>query len=379
MISPWLALAWTFALLSLAGAAYGAIAAVLVQHFAKRTGALPDPAFPVTLLKPLYGAEPQLLANLKSFCEQDYRGPVQIVFGVTSVDDPAFAAVQQVKALYPDRDIAVAVDSRQHGSNRKVSNLINMMSATKHDLLVLSDSDIAVPRDYLRQVTAAVQEPGVGAVTCLYRGEAGAGFWSKLGAMGISYQFLPNAVAGIAFKLATPCVGATIAIRRGVLDEIGGFAAVGNVLADDYEIGRHVRAKGYEVRAALPVVTHVSAERSAGELIAHEIRWARTIRTVGPFGHAGSLVTHSVPLALIAAGMLEVPAGLVPLGLSLLSRLILKISVDRALQRSSGPIWLLPFRDLLSFAVFAGSFAGRSVRWRDDFFRVGKSGTMSQL
>jgi len=368
-----------FALLSLIGAAYGGCAALLVQRFAKRSGPLPDPCFPVTLLKPLYGEEPALDANLTSFCKQDYRGPVQIVFGVPSVRDSAFAAAERVKARFPERDIVLVANEAQHGSNPKVSNLLNMMHAAKHGVLVLSDSDIAVPSDYLRQVADAVQEPGTGAVTCLYRGEAGVGFWSTLAAMGISYQFLPNALAGVALKLATPCVGATIGIRRSVLDEIGGFASVKDLLADDYEIGRGVRAKGYAVRAVLPIVTHVSAERSARDLFAHETRWARTIRTLDPAGYAGSLVTHTVPLALIAAVMWHfVPVALGVLALSLMSRAILKISVDHVLGRSSGSIWLLPLRDLLSFAVFLGSFAGRSVRWRDDSFRVAKSGTMSQ-
>src|SRR6185436_12617604 len=138
-----------------------------------------------------------------SFCKQDYRGPVQIVFGVPSVRDSAFAAAERVKARFPERDIVLVANEAQHGSNPKVSNLLNMMHAAKHGVLVLSDSDIAVPSDYLRQVADAVQEPGIGAVTCLYRGEAGAGFWSTLGAMGISYQFLPNALAGVALKLAT--------------------------------------------------------------------------------------------------------------------------------------------------------------------------------
>ena len=369
---------WVFGLLSLIGAAYGAYAALAVQRFATQRGMLSDPDIPVTVLKPLYGDEPALAANLSSFCEQDYRGLVQIVFGVRSAGDSALAVAERVKSRFPDRDIAVVADDRQHGSNPKISNLLNMMDRAKHGMIVLSDSDIAVDKDYLRQVVAAALEPRVGAVTCLYRGEAGVGFWSRLGAMGVSYQFLPNAITGIGLKLASPCVGATIGMRRAVLDEIGGFACVKDLLADDYELGRSVRARGYDVKAVLPIVTHVSAERSARELFAHETRWGCTIRTLDPLGYAGSFMTHSVPLALIAALLWPVPASLAPLGLALLARAGVKVFVDRAVGRSSGAIWLLPLRDLLSFAVFLGSFAGRSVRWRDDSFRVARSGTMSQ-
>ena len=373
------ALAWIFVLLALFGAAYGVCAALLVRLYARRSPITPGPVVvPVTLLKPLHGDEPSLQENLQSFCRQDYDGPIQIVFGVQSERDPAFAVVQRLKAANPATDIALVAKNRQHGSNPKVSNLINMLPSARHELLVLSDSDIAVPSHYLRDVAAALQQPGIGAVTCLYSGKAGTGFWSKLGAMGISYQFLPNAIAGIAWNLAAPCVGATIGLRRAVLDEIGGFAALRNLLADDYEIGGRVRAKGYDVKAVLPIVTHVSSEKSAGELFAHEIRWARTIRTLDTLGYTASLVTHSVPLALIGALLWQVPLSLVPVALALISRLSLKIAIDRVLGRSTGSIWLLPLRDLLSFVVFLGSFAGRSVRWREDTFRVGTSGTMSQ-
>jgi len=371
-------LGWIFTTLSLCGTLYAMAAALEMRRFAG--GSVPPLASspPVTLLKPLYGQEPGLLANLRSFCTQAYTAPVQIVFGVQDRGDPALGVIDRLKADCPGQDITAVVDERRHGSNRKVSNLLNMIPSAAHEVLVLSDSDIGVPPDYLRCVVAALARPGVGAVTCLYAGQAGAGFWSLIAAMGVSYHFLPNMIAGTSWKLASPCVGATIGIRRAVLDEIGGFAALRDLLADDYEIGRRVRAKGYEVSVAPPIVTHTATEAGALELFAHEIRWGRTIRMLDATGYAGSLVTYCFPLALCALVLLGTAFTLAAFAAALAGRVLLKVTVDRVVGRRTGPIWLLPFRDLLSFLVFLVSLTGRSVRWRDASFRIGKTGTLSQ-
>jgi ceramide glucosyltransferase len=371
-------LGWILAILSLCGACYAVAAAQQMRRFAQRPNA-PLLQWPsVTLLKPLHGDEPGLLANLRSFCAQEYAAPVQIVFGVQDARDRALEAVERLKAEYPQRDIMAIVDGRQHGSNRKVSNLLNMIPSAAHEVLILSDSDIAVPPDYLRRVVAALDRPGVGAATCLYAGQAGAGFWSVLAAMGVSYHFLPNTISGTGWKLASPCVGATIALRQAVLEEIGGFGVLRDLLADDYEIGRRLRLKGYEVPIVLPIVTHVAAETNARDLFAHEIRWSRTIRMLDGKGYAGSVVTHCVPLGLCALALLGTPFALAVLSAALAARALLKVIVDRVLGRRTGPIWLLPLRDLLSFVIFIRSLIGRSVQWRDASFRIGKTGTLSQ-
>ncbi len=207
---------------------------------------------PVSILKPLYGDEPGLLENLATFCVQDYPAPFQIVCGVHDPDDTAVVTVERLRALYPGVDIKLVADARRHGSNAKVSNLINMLPSARHDLLVLSDSDIAVPPDYLRRVADALAQPGVGAVTCLYTGKPLGGLAAQLSAMGIDYHFLPNVVTGVSLGLAKPCFGSTIALDRVVLDQIGGLQSFASVLADDYEIGRAVRAKG--LRVAIPAL-----------------------------------------------------------------------------------------------------------------------------
>src|ERR1700761_6679856 len=276
---------YLFAGLALLGAAYALAAAFLAGRFMRGEGPAPSVYPPVTILKPLYLGEPGLSDNLESFFNQDYPGALQIVFGVHDESDPAAAVVRDLQARYPHRDTAIVADSALHGSNGKVSNLINMLPSARHDVLVLSDSDITVSPRWLRHVTDALAAPGVGLVTCLYTGEVARGengVWAKLSAMGTSYDSLPNVVMGTSLGLAEPCMGSTIALSRAMLDEIGGFMAFADYLADDYEIGRAVRARGHPLAIPAIGVGHTAGEPSMSELFRPELRWTRTIRTLNP-------------------------------------------------------------------------------------------------
>ena len=374
-----IAVGWILIGAALLGACYALAAAAAVERFfvrpLKPTGDFPS----VTLLKPLHGAEPLLAETLEGFCRQDYPAPVQIVFGVQGDDDAAIPIVKELIARHPEIDIALAISPRRELANPKISNLIGMMPQAKHDLLVLSDSDIGVTPDYLRKVASALAEPGVGAVTCVYRGHAAGGLWSRLAVMGIDYQFLPSVIFGTALGLAKPCFGSTIALRRSVLNEIGGFVAFQDRLADDYEIGNAVRAKGYKVALPPFAVTHNCSEQDAAGLFRHELRWARTIRSVDGWGFAGSIITHALPLALIGASLLHFrrPA-LVAFLLVLVARLMLKLRIDHMLGRPGPSSLLIPLRDVLSFAVFLGSFFTRQVDWRGSRYRVHEDGQLAR-
>lgn len=368
-----------------AAAALGACYALLAAAAARRFAGAPDPpaaSFPaVTILKPLHGAEPDLYPRLAGFCRQDYPGPMAIVFGVADADDGAVAVVRQLMANFPDRELTLVIDPRRHGANAKVSNLINMQGAARHDVLVISDSDIAVAPDYLRHVVGSLERPGIGLVTCLYRGLGGSTLWShlaaNLAAMAIDYHFLPNVLVGLKLGMATPCFGSTIALRKATLAAVGGFAAIADRLADDYALGELVRGAGFAVAIPRYVVTHVCAERSAGDLIRHELRWARTIRSVDPVGFAGLAITYAVPLALL--GLLFggiTPAALLVL-LALACRFALAAELDRAFALRGARLWLLPLRDVLSFAIFLASFFGRAIEWRGRRYRVRADKTLT--
>jgi len=364
--------------LGLIGSTYAVAAGVFAGRLAARETVAPAEAPSLTLLKPLHGREIGLEANLESFLRQDYPGPVQLVCGVSDPADPALEAVEAVRRAHPEADIAVVVDPTAHGANRKVSNLINMLGAARHETLVLSDADIAVRPDYLARIAAALNESGVGAVTCYYRGVARAGLPSVLAAMGVSYGFMPNVILGVALGLARPCMGSTIAIRRATLGEIGGFEALSDVLMDDYDIGRAVRARGYRVALPAFLVDHGCSEASLAEVMAHEMRWAVTVRMIDPAGHVGSLVTHALSWALIGTVLLAgAPIGWAVAALALLGRLWLKWRIDHASGASSGPALLLPLRDIMSFVIFLGSLFARAVYWRGERFRVSSGRTMS--
>src|SRR5262249_19803747 len=346
------------------GCAYTVFATLCVRaHKGVSPQAEGPPFASVSILKPLAGSEPGLAAYLASFMRQDYLGPYEILFGVQDRDDPGVKVVQELIGAHPPTHRLI-VDSSLCGPNRKVSNLANLAAHARGEVMVLADSDIEVGPRYLSSLIGALARPGVGLVTCLYRGLPAGGLWSRLSAMAINDHFLPSVLAGRRLGLAQPCFGSTIALRRDTLARIGGFATFAHCLADDYAVGRAVRALGYDVAIPAMVVDHGCAEATFGELVRHELRWARTIRQVDPWGFAGSAVTHPLAFSLLGA-LLD--AGAMAVGLpvaSLACRLALQIQVDRVLGRSVGGVRWGPVRDLLSFAIFVGSFWPGTVEWR---------------
>lgn len=337
-----------------------------------------EQVFPaVTILKPLHGAEPGLHANLASFCLQHYPGPVHIVFGVEDPADPAVAVVRRLMEEFPSVDMELVVDGRRHGANRKVSNLVNMAGRIKHEIVLLSDSDIRVGNEYLRRVVAALADSDVGIVTCPYWGDSTQSAWAHLAALTINHHFLPSVLFGLQLGLARPCFGSTMAFSRNTLTRIGGFEAFVEQLADDYAMGEAVREAGLRVVMSSHLVTHICAEHSGVELIRHELRWARTIRLLDPVGFVGSGVTHALPFALLGALLGGVsPPGLVMVASALACRLILQMHMDEALGVRDNRFWWGPVRDLLSFAIFIASFFGNAVTWRGRRYSVRQDGTL---
>ena len=367
--------------LAAAGCLYGLVAACL----AGRYGARPVPILPseaarpsVTVLKPLCGLEPNLYENLESVLRQDYAGPVQVVFGVQKASDPAVAVVRRLRDAYPAARIDLVIDARQHGSNRKVSNLINMAEKIANDVIVLADSDMVVRPDYLERVVAELSQPGVTGVTCLYHGvPAFRGPLDQLSALAIDAQFLPNVVMGLSLGLAKPCFGSTIALTRASLDAVGGFRAFRDDLADDYAIGAALRGLGGRVAIPAFTIGHTCVDTGFAELWRHELRWNRTIRNVDPVGYAGSIVTHAFPLALI--GALLPGAGTAALAVAaaaLACRVLLCRQLERAFGLATHPYWLLPIRDILSFINFTWAFVSGAVTWKGHDYHVVADGTL---
>ncbi len=320
---------------------------------------------PITVLKPLHGDEPLLEEALASFFKQDHK-VFQIVFGLQDAADPALHVIRRLRARFPAVDVDVVVDTAQHGVNRKVSNLINMLPCAKHDLLVIADSDIHAPANYLQELAHALARPGVGLVTTLYAGlGASKTLAARLGTAQINYNFLPGAL--LARKLGRQdCLGATMALTRETLQRVGGLQALVHHLADDAVLGRLVRERGERVALAATVPSTTVPEMTVADLFAHELRWGRTIQSLAPVGFPLSTLQYP----LFWAGLAVLLSGLAPWAAELfaatwLIRAATTIGINGALSLAAPmPPWLLPLRDLMSVAVILASYGGNQVAWR---------------
>jgi ceramide glucosyltransferase len=346
-------------------------------RFSRRPIAAAGVSPPISVLKPLYGAESGLADNLHSFADQDYPS-VQIVLGVRSSADGAVPIAERFIESRPGSDVALVIDPRANGSNLKVANLENMLPAASHGLLVIADSDMRVGRSYLATVAGPLQDSRVGLVTCAYKAASTGGFWSELGALHVNFGFLPAALLGEAIGWGGGCFGATLALRRDVLDRIGGFAQLRNELADDHRMGSAVRELGLTTVLSPYIVENRVSEDSFASLWRHELRWARTNRLMAPGGFAGSVATHTMVIGLLAAIAAEMsPMAAAFLGISCLLRWGSAVAIGRLLKLPLRRLWLLPLRDALSFAVFVASFCGRNVLWRGQLFKIDAGGRMT--
>jgi ceramide glucosyltransferase len=364
--------------ISLLGSAYLAFAAGCVWRFGRYQTRAPVRRPPVSILKPLSGHEAELYSNLSSFCEQRYP-EFQIVFGVRRADDPALQTVRRVMTARPELDLSVVIDDRVSGANPKVANLINMLPAARHDILVLADSDVRVGPDYLNAVVSALTQPGAGAATCLYAGRPNGGFWSELGALFINQGFLPAALLGKLLCSREDTFGATIAIDREKLEEIGGFGAIGDYFVDDCELGRRVRETGATVALVPCLVDTVVDAVSPVALLRQQLRSMRAIRTASPAGIFGLFIAH--PFSFAALGALLEPNAPVTL-----TALITAIATHVVLARTTAValharvrVWLLPFYDCLSSFLLVAALFVRRISWRGRLYDVDAQGRLTPI
>jgi ceramide glucosyltransferase len=367
--------------LALGSLAYLAFSIVRVIGFKRYKVEIPVHLPPVTVLKPLCGLDAELYENLRSFCEQDYP-EYEVIFGTTDAADPAIPVVQRLIRECRGRNLSLVVDERIIGSNRKVSNLANIYATARHDLLVIADSDMRVGPDYLRSIAGCFADVETGAATCLYTGAPSDNrLPSILGSSFINEWFLPSVLVASAFQEIRCCFGATMAVRRDVLKRIGGFPVLASMLADDYMLGKLVSDLGHKVIVAPYLVENVVLEKDLKSLYLHELRWARTVRSVEPLGYSLSLVTHALPMTLLFLGVGGAPT----LGVAMvIMALSLRVSMQYLARRSLGariPFrpWLVPLRDLFSFVVWCTSFFGNDVRWRQFDFSHDGYGNMQAI
>ncbi len=340
----------------------------------------PEPNYhpPITVLKPVCGLDNDTYENFASFCRQDYPD-YQIIFGVHNAQDPCVTIVKQLIQDFPNIDIQLVISDRIIGANFKVSNLANVEPQAKHSILLLADSDVRVGSDYLRRVILPLQDPAVGVVTCLFR-PVTKGWVANLEALGISTDYLAGVLVANRLQGMTFALGPTIAIRRAALEAIGGFAAIADFLADDFQLGYLPAQAGYKVVLSDYIIEHVITTESLADLFNRQIRWTFCTRVSRPWGYLGLIFTHGIAtsfLFLIMTG--ETTLGVIGFSITWLTRLAMAWIIgamflkDRTVKQL---LWLVPLRDLISFGFWCYGFAGNSIQWRGRRMRLLRNGKL---
>ncbi|MEZ5404434.1 MAG: bacteriohopanetetrol glucosamine biosynthesis glycosyltransferase HpnI [Bryobacteraceae bacterium] len=343
-------------------AVYQAVALVASLRHAARRDPAPAVFPPVSILKPVRGADPRFLEAIRTHAVQDYP-EFEIVFGAENPEDPAVEAIQALQSEFPSVAIRF-VECPTQAPNGKVGVLMDLAREARHDVLLVSDSDIAVPPGYLRSVVAPLEDAGVGLVTCLYRARSStlAGVFE---AIGIATDFVPGTLVAPLVGVREFGLGSTLVFRRADLEAIGGFAAISHFIADDYQLARRITQLGRRVHLSRTVVETTLGDATWEGVWRHQVRWARTIR-VSRGAYVGLPVTFATVWALAAwlgaPGLRDLAAGLIAL------RMAVAFAAGWIVLRSTLVLWypfLVPFRDFWGVAVWAAGLFGNKVRWRD--------------
>lgn len=335
---------------------------------------------PVTVLKPLNGLEEGIHENLSSHLKQDYPD-YQIIFGVNNEDDPVIPVVERLRREFPNRDIELVVSDRVIGSNLKVSNLDNMYQKAKYEVIIINDSDTRVSTNYLRRIVSELEDPGVGGVTCVYRVESSPGLISALGASFVNNDFVPSALVAHTLGMNFG-YGATMAIKRKVLDKIGGFSSLADYIAEDYQMGQRLANEGYELRISDYVVLTSLQRHGFWDQVMHILRWVSTIRTCRPVGYFLRIFTMGMPFTILFLIVSSFSALSVALFLShWFIRSLTAFIIGRKYlgeKRSLGHYLFLPVLDLIIFVIWCWGLFVQRVIWRGNTFRLQEGGRVTR-
>jgi ceramide glucosyltransferase len=340
---------------------------------------------PVTILKPVHGAEEQLAANLESFFQQDYPS-YELIFGVRDLDDPAAHVAEQVRARYPHIPSRMIVSGPPAWPNAKVFSLDKMIAASSNSYFIISDSDVRVAPDFLRHAIPPLLDSKTGLVTCMYGGVPAADFWSRLEALGLSVEMSSGVMVADMMEGMRFALGPAMAVRRDAIDAIGGIAEVADYYSDDFELGNRIWAKGFKVILSHHIVENVLTSRSPLRTLGDQLRWMKSTRYSRPVGHAGTGLTYAMPFGILglisaaALGQWQLGVGL--FALAFLNRMIQCLIVGWAVVRDPRAIWyawLYPARDFFGFVAWMLSYTSRKFYWRGEMYSFGKGGKIAPL
>lgn len=376
---------YVFAAIAVGGVAYLLISLVgIVRWLRTRNAQTANDQFvpPVSILKPLCGSDRNMYQGFRTHCLQAYP-KFEIIFGVNDESDEAVVEVERLRRDFPGHDIKLVVCPNVLGTNRKVSNLQHMIEHARYDFVLINDSDIHVDKDYLRRVMGSFANERVGLVSALYRANAGRTLASQVESLTVATDFAGGVLSALVVEGGLHfAMGSTMAVRRAALEKIGNFTALLNKLADDYELGVLVAGAGYELRLADTVVETTLPDYGWRGMLAHQIRWARTIRDKRKGGYLGVITTFGLPWAVLCA----IFAGGSLWSLALLALIFaLRMVHAGALcgpvlgdRQSMRRLWLVPLRDFVGLGVWFVSWFGSTVSWRGEKFRL-HNGTLTRL
>ncbi len=370
---------WRDALLLIAAAplAYYVTATIAALRFFRRESARAVPFYtpPVSLLKPVKGVDFGSYENFLSFCRQDYPD-YEILFAVNDDADPAIPLIRRMIAEFPALRICLISGAAQIGTNRKVNNLIELAREARHEILVLTDGDVRVSPNYLREVVAPFADAKIGAVTSFYRGIAEKNLGAELEAIGASSDFFAGVLVAQWMEGMKFALGASIVTTKHWVAKIGGLEAIVNMHSDDYELGHRIAKAGGQVLLSQESVWTMYPAQTTRGFWNHQVRWARTVRLCRPISYLGLTFTHGLPWALLAA--VVAPAKWIAAAYLLaygILRLVMAWTVgvwgvgDEVLRRN---LWLVPLRDAIYFAVWLASFTSNRIRWSGEEFTMQK-------
>jgi ceramide glucosyltransferase len=327
---------------------------------------------PISVLKPIHGLDRETYENYASFCNQEYP-EFEILFCVGDERDPAVSVVEKLIAEFPQRSIRLLIGSERLGASDKVNKLCRMVREARHDIAIVSDSDVRVEPGFLHAVVTPFSDPRVGGVTCLYRGITDGGFAADLEALGNSADFAPGVLVARYFGELDFMLGAVMATTKKHLAEIDGFESLADYFCDDYELGNRIALRGYRVVLSRFPVDIVYPRETIDEAFRHQLRWNLSIRFSRPWGHLGLMFTNALPWVVVVGIIATWRLAVIYLASALLLRILMAISVglhgmrDRLVLRK---LWLLPLRDGFAFVVWLTSFFPQRIHWRDRQFRV---------
>lgn len=338
---------------------------------------------PVTIIKPVKGGDENSYVNFSSFIRQNYAGAVQLIFAVASPDDTVLPVIGRLIADFPEHDIELVINPALHGANYKVSNLVNAFPKAKYDLIIVCDSDINVNSDYLSSVTAHFANEEVGLVMSLYRTSDVDSVAAALESSGFTVDMIPNVLVARRLEGLSFALGASMAVRRKALENIGGFSSLNDYLADDYQLGNKIHLAGWQLRLDSCFVESTVGAEELMTVLSRQLRWARTMRVSRPGGYLASGITLTFPglmLSILASAFAGSGYFAAPLLLFLRMFQAVVFSQrhvhDRLFPRW---LWLLPVRDMLTFCCWGLSFLGNRVEWRGSRFILKKGGELEEL